>query len=80
MAILIKFKQDYAGHAKGKELKLEHQLASTLINGGICEKVAIEDERPKKVTPKIEVAKEVIEDSKTKEETKPKKRGRKSSN
>ena len=64
MAILIKFKQDYAGHAKGKELKLEHQLASTLINGGICEKV-VEGE-------------EVVSDSKENEA--PKKRGRKSSN
>lgn len=64
MAILIKFKQDYAGHAEGKELKLEHQLASTLINGGICEKV-IEGE-------------EVVNDSKENEA--PKKRGRKSSN
>lgn len=64
MAILIKLKQDYAGHAKGKELKLEHQLASTLIKEGICEKV-VEGE-------------EVVNDSKENEA--PKKRGRKSSN
>lgn len=64
MAILIKFKQDYAGHEKGKELKFEHQLASTLIKHGICEKV-VEDE-------------EVVEDSNKIEE--PKKRGRKKSN
>ena len=66
MAILIKFKQDYAGHAKGKELKLEHQLASALINGGICEKVVEGEEMVE------------IEDSKVNEA--PKKRGRKSSN
>lgn len=64
MSIKLKFIKDYAGHAKGKELKLEHQLASTLIKEGICEKV-VEGE-------------EVVNDSKGNEA--PKKRGRKSSN
>jgi hypothetical protein len=36
---LIKFTQDHCGHLAGKEIRLENQLACTLIKEGVAELV-----------------------------------------
>jgi hypothetical protein len=62
---LIKFTQDHCGHLAGAEIRLEHQLANTLVKEGVAELVG--------ATPFVKAVEKPKEEAKPTKTAKPKK-------
>lgn len=58
---LIKFTQDHCGHLAGAEIRLEYQLANTLVKEGVAELVGatpfVKKEAPKEEAKPTKTAK-----------------------